>query len=78
MTDSRTIEDRLREEYFDLLPEIRRVVEHLEAEVRYLLPPIRREFRRDEQVVVTSRVKDCESAVDSLRRKQEGATFGTE
>jgi hypothetical protein len=28
----RTPEDRLREEYFDLLPEIRRVAEHLEAE----------------------------------------------
>src|SRR5438876_9899157 len=31
----RTIEDRLREEYFVLLPEIRRVTEQLEAEARY-------------------------------------------
>ena len=29
----RRIEDRLREEYFTLLPDIRQVVEHLEAEV---------------------------------------------
>jgi hypothetical protein len=78
MTDNRTIEDRLREEYFRLLPDIRRVAEHLEAEVKYLILPMRRKLDRYEQVVVTSRVKDCESAVDSLRRKQEGRTFDTE
>lgn len=78
MTDNRTIEDRLREEYFDLLPDIRRVAEHLEAEVKYLVLPIRRKLDRYEQVVVTSRVKDCDRAVDSLRRRQEGATFDTD
>ncbi len=41
MIDERTIEDRLREEYFELLPDIRRVAEHLEAEVRYCVLPIR-------------------------------------
>jgi hypothetical protein len=70
MTDTRTIEDRLREEYFDLLPEIRRVADHLEAEVKFLVLPIRHGLARFEQVIVTSRVKDCDSAVDSLRRKQ--------
>jgi ppGpp synthetase/RelA/SpoT-type nucleotidyltranferase len=76
--DSRTIEDRLREEYFDLLPEIRRVTERLEAEVKYLLLPIRSKLHRYEQVVVSARIKDCDSAVDSLRRRQEGGTFDTE
>jgi ppGpp synthetase/RelA/SpoT-type nucleotidyltranferase len=78
MTDARTIEDRLREEYFDLLPDIRHVAEHLEAEVKYLLLPIRRKLDKYEQVVVRSRVKDCDSAVDCLRRKQEGGTFDTD
>jgi ppGpp synthetase/RelA/SpoT-type nucleotidyltranferase len=78
MTDNRTVEDRLREQYFDLLPDIRRVAEHLEAEVKYLMLPIRRKLDRYERVVVTSRVKDCDSAVDSLRRRQEGATFDTD
>jgi ppGpp synthetase/RelA/SpoT-type nucleotidyltranferase len=78
MTDARTIEDRLREEYFDLLPDIRRVAEHLEAEVKYLALPIRRKLDRYEQVVITSRVKDCDSAVDSLRRRQEGRTFDSD
>jgi hypothetical protein len=31
----RTIEDRLREEYFELLPEIGRVRQQLESEIRY-------------------------------------------
>lgn len=71
----RTIEDRLREEYFDLLPEIRRVVEYVEAVLRYPLLPISRELQRFEQVIVRSRVKDCESAIEALRRRQEGAIF---
>lgn len=78
MTDNRAIEDRLRAEYFTLLPDIRRVAEHLEAEVKYFLLPIRRKLDRYEQVVVASRVKDCDSALEKLRRKQEGATFDTE
>jgi len=38
--DERTVEDRLREEHFDLLPDVRRVVEELESEVRHFLLPI--------------------------------------
>ena len=72
---SRTIEDRLREEYFDLLPEVRRVLEHLEAEIKYRLLPISRKLHRFEQLDVSSRIKECESAVASLRRRQEGAIF---
>ena len=72
---SRTVEDRLREEYFDLLPEIRRVLEHLEAEIRYRLLPVSRHLDRYERIEVNSRIKECESAVESLRRRQEGAIF---
>jgi hypothetical protein len=71
----RTVEDRLREEYFDLLSDIRRVVDELEAEVKHCLVPISLRLDQYERLVVTSRVKECESAVDSLRRRQEGATF---
>jgi len=65
----------LREEYFDLLPDIRRVVDELEAEVKHCLVPISRRLDEYERLVVTSRIKECESALDSLRRRQEGATF---
>lgn len=71
----RTVEDRLREEYFDLLPDIRRVVSELEAEIKHCLVPISLRLDEYERLVVTSRVKECESALDSVRRRQEGATF---
>jgi ppGpp synthetase/RelA/SpoT-type nucleotidyltranferase len=71
----RTIEDRLREEYFDLLPDIRRVGLQLEAEIKYHTLPILQKLTEYEQLVVRSRVKDCESAIKALRRRQEGRTF---
>jgi ppGpp synthetase/RelA/SpoT-type nucleotidyltranferase len=74
----RTVEDRLREEYFDLLPDLRRVVDELEAEVKHCLVPISLRLDKYERLVVTSRIKECESALDSLRRRQEGATFDCE
>ena len=65
----RTIEDRLREEYFDLLPEIVRVADQLKAEVQYHLLPIAHGLKKHEQLVVKARVKECTSAIDSLRRR---------
>lgn len=74
----RTVEDRLREEYFTLLPEINRVAERLETEVRYLLLPISGGLHRHERLVVKCRVKSCESAVDKLRRHQETRAYQRE
>lgn len=71
----RTPEDRLREEYFDLLPQIRRVVWYLEAEIRYHTREIFQRLKPYEQIVIKSRVKECESAVKTLRDRQEGRTF---
>ena len=66
----RTVEDRLREEYFTLLPEIGRVAERLEAEIKYLMLPISGRLDRHERLAVKCRVKSCESALDKLRRHQ--------
>lgn len=74
----RTVEDRLREEYVFLLPEIRAVLEESDAEVRHCLLPLSSKLRRYEQLTVASRVKDCESALQALRRREEGATFDAE
>jgi hypothetical protein len=71
----RTVEDRLREEYFVLLPDARRVLEEVETEVRHCLLPLSSKLDKYERLVVTSRIKDCESALDALRRRQEGGTF---
>jgi hypothetical protein len=53
----------LREEYFDLLPDIRRVADELEAEVKHCLVPISLRLDKYERLLVTSRVKECESAL---------------
>jgi ppGpp synthetase/RelA/SpoT-type nucleotidyltranferase len=71
----RTIEDRLREEYFDLLPDVRRVLYELEADVMHCLVSISIRLDKYEKLVVTSRIKECESALDALRRRQANATF---
>jgi hypothetical protein len=71
----RTVEDRLREEYFNLLPEIHRVADRLEAEIRYLMLPISGRLERHERLAVKCRVKSCESALEKLRARQETGTF---
>ncbi len=71
----RTIEDLLRAEYFDLLPDIRKVAWQLETEIRYHTLPILRSLNQYEQLIVKSRVKECESAIRALQRRQEGRVF---
>lgn len=71
----RTVRDRLREEYFDLLPDIRRLAEHLETEIRHRLLPISGKLDKYEQITVEARIKECESALDKVLRQQEGRTF---
>jgi ppGpp synthetase/RelA/SpoT-type nucleotidyltranferase len=74
----RTVEDRLREEYFDLLPEIQRVVWQLEAEIRFHTLHILHDLKDPEQLIVKSRVKDCESALKSLVRRRGRRSSGGE
>lgn len=75
MMQPRTVKDRLREEYFELLPAMRRTLVALEAEVRHLLLPVTTSLHPFEQVRITSRIKECESAIDALRRRREGGKF---
>lgn len=74
----RKAEDRLREEYFALLPDVRLVLEELETEVRHALLPLSNDLLKHEKIAVTSRVKECESALGALRRRQEGNVFDAE
>ena len=76
--DERTVEDRLREEYFDLLPEVRQVTWQIETEIRYHTLSVFHGLAHSEQLIIKSRVKECESALQSLRRRQEGGTFDTD
>jgi hypothetical protein len=70
MADGRTIEDRLREEYFDVLPVIRRTLLETETRIRGDLLQLSLDLQRYERLIITSRVKECDSALDSLRRRQ--------
>jgi ppGpp synthetase/RelA/SpoT-type nucleotidyltranferase len=71
----RLVEDLLRAEYVGLLPSMQRILTQIETEVRYALLPLTLPLDRYERVLVRGRLKECESAVDSLRRRQEGGTF---
>jgi ppGpp synthetase/RelA/SpoT-type nucleotidyltranferase len=72
---ARTVVDRLREEYFRLLPHVHRVAGQLEAEINFHVVSIARSLEEHEQLLMVSRVKECESAVESLRKKQEFGAF---
>lgn len=75
MKAPRTVEDRLREEYFALHADAERVAEQLETEIRHRLSPLLLKLRKYEQIAIKRRVKDCESAINSLRRRQESRAF---
>lgn len=71
----RTVEDRLRAEYFDLVPDMQRTLVALDSDVRHHLLPVIISLNRYEQVRIVSRLKECGSALDSLRRRQEARVF---
>ncbi len=70
MDSSRSVEDRLREEYFDLLPEVRRTLLQTETRVRGLLLDVSLSLERYERLLITARIKECDSAINALRRRQ--------
>ena len=72
----RKVEDRLREEYFDRLPEIRRVAEELEVRTRYLTLPILHSLKVHEKLIIRSRVKEFGSVLAKLRRQVKGGKEG--
>lgn len=78
MTESRTVEDRLRAEYFELVPSMQRTLIALDSDIRHHLLPVIIALNRYEQVRIISRLKECESAIDSLRRRQEARVFDPE
>jgi len=71
----RTVEDRLREEYFLLAPEIKRVLHQLQTDVAYLLLPVTLDLKHHERIHVEARAKDCDSAINALRRREEARQF---
>jgi hypothetical protein len=75
MDEARQVEDRLRAEYVDLLPAMHRTLTALMTEVNHILLPAILGLGRHEQILVKGRIKDSESAIDALRRRQESRSF---
>jgi hypothetical protein len=78
MAEPRTVEDRLRSEYAELLPAMHRTRVAIETEVQHLLLPATLALDPYERIIVRARVKECESAVDALRRRQDFGRFDTD
>ncbi len=65
----RTIQDRLREEYFDLLPEIALVADEMKARVQFHTLEIAQSLQKHEYLIVRHRIKDCQSAITALEKR---------
>jgi Region found in RelA / SpoT proteins len=72
---NRTVEDRLREEYFILSSEIGRVLHQLQTDVAYLLLPVTLDLKHHERIHIEARAKECDSAISALRRREEARQF---
>jgi hypothetical protein len=71
----RTVEDRLREEYFLLAPDIQRVLYQVQTDVSYTLLPMTLALKHHERIQIEARAKACDSAIDALRRREEARQF---
>jgi hypothetical protein len=65
----RTIPDRLREEYFDLLPEISLVASEIAARIQFHILEISQNLDNNEHLIVKARVKRCDSAIAALETR---------
>ncbi|ADW68312.1 nucleotidyltransferase family protein [Granulicella tundricola] len=75
---SRKVEDLLREEYLDLLPELVRLADDLKARIEFHILPVARQLKTYENLIVKARIKDCSSAIDALKRRSQARLFDQE
>ena len=71
----RTVKDRLREEYSLLSPDIQRVLLQLRTDVDHLLLETRLNLKHHERIHIEARAKECDSAIESVRRREEARQF---
>ena len=64
--------DELRQQYIDLLPEIKLVAQELKTRIKSALLPLVKQLKSPAGLEVKVRIKDCESAIKKLRKKKEG------
>lgn len=71
--NDRIVIDRLRQEYSSLRPEMAKVERLLVDQVRWHLKFLAFDLKPYERIETESRIKECESAINTLKRK-----FGSE
>jgi len=71
----RTVADRLREEYSLLSPEVKRVLLQLQTDVAHLLLDSTLGLNHHERIHIEARAKECDSAIEALRRREEARQF---
>jgi hypothetical protein len=74
----RSVADRLREQYFTLLPDIKRVLQELQTEAAHAILSITLDLKHHERIHIEGRIKECDSAVNALRRREEARQFDEE
>lgn len=72
MLNEKKIEDELRENYLTLLPLMRRMEFLLESQIRWHLKSVIYDLESYQRIEIRSRIKDCDRAISSLRRRREG------
>jgi ppGpp synthetase/RelA/SpoT-type nucleotidyltranferase len=72
MLDESKIINNLRNEYFRLLPVMLKTRFLLESKIRWCLQSVIYNLKQYQRIEIKSRIKDCESAINSLRRRREG------
>ncbi len=72
MNNIKVTEDYLREEYHKLKPEMVKIMTSLETKVRWYLHDIIFNLKKHQRIEIKIRIKDCESAIASLRKRVEG------
>jgi len=65
------IVDELREEYIQILPEMRLAAQELETRIKSALLPLTKTLKSPARFEVKVRIKDCESAIKKLRKNHE-------
>lgn len=66
---------KLRQEYYALLPDTEALNKKLELEIQCILKELIVNLKPYQRIEVVSRIKECESAIRALERRQEGALF---
>lgn len=72
---SQKAEDYLRKEYFQLLPKMTKILLLLETRIKWYLRNNNYGLTSYQRITVESRIKECESAINSLLNKQQFCAF---